>query len=62
MQSGGNLAEAARRPHGQHTTVVVHVDVKDKYSGVIVLKSPVYSGPSAACANTVYASSQSPNW
>jgi hypothetical protein len=23
-------AEAARRPHGQHTTVVVHVDVKDK--------------------------------
>ncbi|ETW26721.1 hypothetical protein MGAST_00500 [Mycobacterium gastri 'Wayne'] len=23
-------AEAARRPHGQHTTVVVHVDVKDR--------------------------------
>ena len=23
-------AEAARRPHGQHTTVVVHLDVKDK--------------------------------
>jgi hypothetical protein len=23
-------AEAARRPHGQHTTVVAHVDVKDK--------------------------------
>ncbi|BBX67327.1 HNH endonuclease signature motif containing protein [Mycolicibacterium psychrotolerans] len=23
-------AEAARRPHGQHTTVVMHVDVKDK--------------------------------
>jgi len=23
-------AEAARRPHGQHTTVVVHLDVKDR--------------------------------
>ena len=22
--------EAARRPHGQHTTVVVHVDVKER--------------------------------
>ncbi len=23
-------AEAARRPHGQHTTVVVHLDVKQR--------------------------------
>ena len=28
-------AEAARRPHGQHTTVVVHVDVKDKVARCI---------------------------
>ncbi|WNG86301.1 DUF222 domain-containing protein [Mycobacterium sp. ITM-2016-00317] len=27
-------AEAARRPHGQHTTVVVHVDVKDKVAAL----------------------------
>ncbi|WNG89617.1 DUF222 domain-containing protein [Mycobacterium sp. ITM-2016-00317] len=26
--------EAARRPHGQHTTVVVHVDVKDKIAAL----------------------------
>ena len=28
-------AEAARRPHGQHTTVVVHVDVKDRIARCI---------------------------
>ncbi|ORV71052.1 HNH endonuclease signature motif containing protein [Mycobacterium gastri] len=27
-------AEAARRPHGQHTTVVVHVDVKDRVAAL----------------------------
>jgi hypothetical protein len=27
-------AEAARRPHGQHTTVVVHLDVKDKIAAL----------------------------
>jgi hypothetical protein len=27
-------AEAARRPHGQHTTVVVHVDVKDRIAAL----------------------------
>jgi hypothetical protein len=27
-------AEAARRPHGQHTTVVAHVDVKDHTAGL----------------------------
>ena len=27
-------ADAARRPHGQHTTVVVHVDVKDRIAGL----------------------------
>ncbi|BBY44758.1 HNH endonuclease signature motif containing protein [Mycolicibacterium celeriflavum] len=27
-------AEVARRPHGQHTTVVVHLDVKDRVAGL----------------------------
>ncbi|OBA83955.1 hypothetical protein A9W99_06050 [Mycobacterium sp. 1164966.3] len=27
-------AEAARRPHGQHTTVVVHLDVKERLAGL----------------------------
>ena len=27
-------AEAARRPHGQHTTVVVHLDVKDRIAAL----------------------------
>ena len=27
-------AEAARRPHGQHTTVVVHLDVKDNIAAL----------------------------
>ncbi len=27
-------ADVARRPHGQHTTVVVHVDVKDRIAGL----------------------------
>ena len=27
-------ADAARRPHGQHTTVVVHVDVKDRVAAL----------------------------
>src|SRR3954453_7102588 len=27
-------ADAARRPHGQHTTVVVHVDVKDRVASL----------------------------
>jgi hypothetical protein len=27
-------AEAARRPHGQHTTVVLHLDVKDKIAAL----------------------------
>lgn len=27
-------AEAARRPHGAHTTVVVHLDVKDRLAGL----------------------------
>jgi Domain of unknown function (DUF222)/HNH endonuclease len=27
-------SEAARRPHGQHTTVVVHLDVKDKIASL----------------------------
>jgi hypothetical protein len=27
-------AEAARRPHGQHTTVVMHLDVKDKIAAL----------------------------
>jgi Domain of unknown function (DUF222)/HNH endonuclease len=27
-------ADAARRPHGQHTTVVVHVNVKDRIAGL----------------------------
>jgi hypothetical protein len=26
--------EAARRPHGQHTTVVVHLDIKEKVAGL----------------------------
>ena len=26
-------AEAARRPHGQHTTVVMHLDVKQRDRG-----------------------------
>ena len=29
-------AEAARRPHGQHTTVVVHVDVKERAAALHV--------------------------
>ncbi len=27
-------ADVARRPHGQHTTVVVHVDVKDRIAAL----------------------------
>ena len=27
--------EVAARPHGQHTTVVVHVDVKDRVAACI---------------------------
>ncbi|ANI39433.1 HNH endonuclease signature motif containing protein [Mycolicibacterium vaccae] len=41
--------EAARRPHGQHTTVVVHVDVKDKVAAL-------HLGPALAAEQRRYLS------
>ncbi|PQP54384.1 DUF222 domain-containing protein, partial [Mycolicibacterium austroafricanum] len=41
--------EVARRPHGQHTTVVMHVDVKDKIAAL-------HLGPALSAAERRYLS------
>ncbi len=35
VESGWD-AEATRRPHGQHTTVVMHLDVKERIAGLLL--------------------------